>query len=189
MKKKFNRILTFGLSVIGLGIVALVTVAIITTLRGPALASAVVAASPSPASNTQQLATPPHEPTTEVAYPVPVASAVFPSPTTFLPYFMQALQTNQEALKAKNLDDVMRHSFETKVAIYGGMATQWALYKKATPILPTYEIQKHPTATFFVGLREGGTSDFYSFAYLAPIANDWTAANKTVIFTALTLPY
>lgn len=176
LKNKLSRILIYSLSVIGLGIVGLVTADIITTLRVPAPGSAVVAASPSPASNTQQPATPPQEPTTEVAYPVPVASALFPSPTlnTFVPWFMQALQTYQEALKAKNLSAEDRQSLETKVAMYGRMATQWAISKKVTPNpepQPTYELRHFPTPTFSTGLFEGGTSDFHSFAAL--IQNSW----------------
>jgi hypothetical protein len=144
---------------LGLAIVAAITIAIITILRGPAPGSVTVAASPFPTSSPQQPTTLPQEPTTEAAYPAPVASAVLPSPEsgTLLPIFVQDLQEEEEALKDKNLSNEMRHSFETKVAIDGSMATQWAIYKKATPIPPTYEIQHFPTSTFPVGLQEGGT--------------------------------
>jgi hypothetical protein len=113
-------------------------------------------------------------PAIEAAYPGPRGSAVLPSPTLkpFVPWFMQALRTNQEALKGKNLSEEMRHSLETKVAMYGSMATQWVIYKKATPIPPTYEIQHFPSPTFPTGLREGGTSDFHSFVAL--IQNSWS---------------
>jgi hypothetical protein len=161
---------------LGLVIVAAITIAIITTLRGPIPESATAAVPPDPTSSPQQPTTLPQAPTTEAAYPVPVASALLPSPTlnTFVPWFIQALRTNQEALKDKNLSDEMRHSFETKVAIYGRMATQWAIYEKATPNpapQPTFEIRHFPTPTFSTGLFEGGTSDFHSFAAL--IQNSW----------------
>jgi hypothetical protein len=130
-------------------------------------------------------------PPVEAAYPGPKASAVLPSPASsaFVPWFMQALRTNQEALKNKNLGNVMQHSLETKVAMYGSMATQWAIYKKATPIPPTYEIQHFPTPTFPVGLQEGGTSDFHTWE--AIIHNGWAqfVNNDYVIIYAGELGY
>ena len=82
---------------------------------------------------------------------------------------MQALRTYQEALKAKNLSAEDWQSLETKVAMYGRMATQWAIYEKVPPNpapQPTYELRHFPTPTFSTGLFEGGTSDFHSFAAL-----------------------
>jgi hypothetical protein len=159
---------------LGSAIVAAITIAIITTMREPAPGSVRVAASLTSTSSPQQPTTLPQEPTTEAAYPTPVASAVLPSPgsSAFVPWFIQALRTNQESLKDKNLSDEMRHSFGTKVAMYGSMATQWAIYQKETPIPPTYEIQHFPTPTFPVGLREGGTSDFHTWE--AIIHNSWS---------------
>jgi hypothetical protein len=115
-------------------------------------------------------------PIVEVAYPGPRAPALLPSPTlnTFVPWFMQALQTYQEMLKGKNLSEEGRQSLETKVAMYGRIATQWAIYEKVTPNpapRPTYELRHFPTPTFSTGLFEGGTSDFHSFAAL--IQNSW----------------
>jgi hypothetical protein len=159
---------------LGLTIVAAITIAIITTLRGPIPESATAAVSPDPTSSSQQPTTLPQEPTTEAAYPVPVASTLFPNPTlnTFVPWFMQALQTYQEMLKRKNLSEEGRQSLETKVAMYGRMATQWAIYEKTTSIPPTYEIQHFPSPTFPTGLREGGTSDFHTWE--AIIHNSWS---------------
>jgi hypothetical protein len=161
---------------LGLAIVAAITIAIITTMREPAPGSVRVAASLTPTSSPQQPTILLQEPTREAAYPAPVASAVLPSPAlnTFVPWFMQALRTYQEALKAKNLSAEGRQSLETKVAMYGRMATQWAIYEKVTPNpapRPTYELRHFPTPTFSTGLFEGGTSDFHSFAAL--IQNSW----------------
>jgi hypothetical protein len=158
---------------LGLMIVAAITIVIITTMRAPVPGSITAATSPDPTSSPQLPTTLSQEPTIETAYPVPMASAVFPSPEsdTLVPVFVQDLQEEEEALKDKNLSDEMRHSFETKVAIDGRMATQWAIYEKTTPIPPTYEIQNFPTPTFSTGLFEGGTSDFHSFAAL--IQNSW----------------
>jgi hypothetical protein len=161
---------------LGLMIVAAITIVIITTMRAPVPGSIMAATSPDPTSSPQQPATLSQEPTIETAYPVPIASAVLPSPASsaFVPWFIQALRTNQEALQDKNLSDEMRHSFGTKVSIYGSMATQWAIYEKVTPNpapRPTYELRHFPTPTFSTGLFEGGTSDFHSFAAL--IQNSW----------------
>jgi hypothetical protein len=159
---------------LGLAIVAAITIAIITTMREPALGSVTVAASPDPTSSPQLPATLSQEPTTEAAYPIPVASAFLPGPalSTPAPFFVQDLQEEEEALKGKNLSDEMRHSLETKVAIDGRMATQWAIYEKTTPIPPTYEIQNFPSPTFPTGLQEGGTSDFHTWE--AIIHNSWS---------------
>jgi hypothetical protein len=92
----------------------------------------------------------------EAAYPGPKVSVVLPSPAlrTPVPYFVQMLRTYQEALKGKNLSEDGRHSLETKVAMDGRMATQWAIYKKATPIPPTYEIQHFPLQHFQSGFEK-----------------------------------
>jgi hypothetical protein len=161
---------------LGLAIVAAITIAIITTMREPALGSVSVAASPYPTSSAQLPATISQEPTTEAAYPIPVASAFLPGPalSTPAPFFVQALRTYQEALKAKNLSDEDRQSLETKVAMYGRIVTQIAQAEKVTPnpaTQPTSEIRHFPTPTFSTGLFEGGTSDFHSFAAL--IQNSW----------------
>jgi hypothetical protein len=64
---------------LGLVIVAAITITIITTLRVPAQGIAIVAASPSPTSSPQQLATSLQEPTTVVPYPVPIYPPTSPT--------------------------------------------------------------------------------------------------------------
>jgi hypothetical protein len=115
-------------------------------------------------------------PPVEAVYPGPRASAVHPSHglSTPVPFIVQALWTYQKALKGKNLSEEGRQSLETKVAMYGGIATQIAKAEKAPPNpvpRPTHELRHFPTPALLVGLFEGGTSDFNSFE--AIIHNRW----------------
>jgi hypothetical protein len=177
---------------LGMVIVAAVSIAIISTLRGPAPASATAAASSSPTSSPQPPATLTQATTTEAAYPGPGGAAVPPGPAsrTPVPYFVQMLRTYQEALKGKNLSEEGRQSLETKVAMYGRMATQWAIYEKTTPIPHTFVPRHLPTATFPVGLREGGTSDFHTWeAIIHNIWSQYVNNNEYIVVYAGELGY
>ena len=132
-----------------------------------------VAAIPSPTSSLQQPAIPPQEPTVEAAYPAPGLSALPPTPAlgTPVPPDVEILRSFTETLKENNMDDVMRHSLQTKVAIYSRIVTQRAM------ITATAEIRSFPTpqpmtdVPLPTGLFEGGSSDFHTWE--AVIQNYW----------------
>jgi hypothetical protein len=158
---------------LGMVIVAAITIAIISTLRGPAPANVTAAASSSPTSSPQQPATLTQEPTSEAAYPVPVVSVLPPAPAlgTHVPLEVEILRSFTETLKENNMDDVMRHSLQTKVAIYSRIVTQRAM------ITATVDVKVFPTpqpvtdVPLPTGLVEGGSSDFHTWE--AVIQNYW----------------
>jgi hypothetical protein len=158
---------------LGLVIVAAVTIAIISTLHVPTPGSATAAVSPAPTSSPQQPAIPPQEPTVEAAYPAPGSSALPPAPalSTPVPPEVKILQAYSEELKGNNLSDVLRHSLQTKVAIYSRIVTQRAM------ITATVDVKVFPTpqpvtdVPLPTGLFEGGSSDFHTWE--AVIQNYW----------------
>jgi hypothetical protein len=66
----------------------------------------------------------------------------------------------------------MRNSLETKIEIYRRVATEIEISRHIT-LTPQPAVTRRylPTATFFVGFREGGSSDFH--AWEAIIHNIW----------------
>jgi hypothetical protein len=152
---------------LGLGIVGLATAAIISTLRETAPGSAIVASSP------LQPATPPQEPTIEAAYPAPGSSVLPPRPAlgTHVPPEAEILQTYNKMLKENNLGDELRHSLQTKVAIYSRVVTQQAMIK-VTPVIKSFPTPQPVTdVPLPTGLVEGGSSDFHTWE--AVILNYW----------------
>lgn len=85
---------------------------------------------------------------------------------------LQLLRMYEEALKKDNLSPEMRDSLETKIEIYRRVATEIEISRHITRTpQPAVTRRYLPTATLFVGLREGGSSDFHNWE--AIIHNIW----------------
>jgi len=112
-------------------------------------------------------------PTSEALYPGPGTSAIIPVPamSTHVSPETERLQTYTELLNGKELDEEMRHSLQTKVAIYSRVVTQQAMIKN-TAVIKSFPTQLPMTdVPLPTGLREGGTSDFHTGE--AIIKNIW----------------
>ena len=112
-------------------------------------------------------------PTVEAAYPAPGLSARPPTPVlgTHVPPELERLQAYTEMLKKNNLGDELRHSLQTKVAIYSRVVTQQAMIK-VTPVIRSFPTPQPVTdVPLPTGLVEGGSSDFHTWE--AVIQNYW----------------
>lgn len=90
---------------------------------------------------------------------------------TIVPPEVEMLKNYKEQLKGKNLDDVTRHSIETKIAIYSRIVTQQTMIKE-TAVIASFPTQLPMTdVPLPTGLHEGGTSDFHTWE--AIIKNTW----------------
>ena len=108
-------------------------------------------------------------------YPGPgTGTSATGSPTeTPVIWEVQVLREYEEALKKDNLSPETRNSLETKIEIYRRVATEIEISRHIT-VTPEPAITRRflPTATLFVGLREGGSSDFHTWE--AVIQNIWS---------------
>ena len=108
-------------------------------------------------------------------YPGPEMDALATGSPTETPVIwqVQVLREYEEALKKEHLSPEMRDSLEKKIEIYRRVATEIEMSRHIT-VTPEPAITRRflPTATLFVGLREGGSSDFHNWE--AIIQNIWS---------------